>query len=149
MRKKFCCEAARSHYETYYLDQSGSGFPIFVGARGQRGHGIRRSLLSGLFRSAFPMIKRGLASFGKHALKTGLEIANDVVEGESIKTSAKKRVPEGIKRFANIENFINQSGSGRRRFVRNRNKIKKRRRSIQEREICRRGRKRKFNDIFD
>ena len=88
--------------------------PIFVGTRGQRGHGLG-SLLGGFFRSALPMLKRGLATFGKHALKTGLEIANDVVEGESIKEAAKRRVPEGIKRFATSENFISQSGSGRRR----------------------------------
>ena len=114
MRKKFCCDASRHLYERYYIDQSGNGMPIFVGTRGQRGHGLG-SLLDEFFRSALPMLKRGLATFGKHALKTGLEIANDVVEGESIKEAAKRRVPEGIKRFATSENFINQSGSGRRR----------------------------------
>ena len=114
MRKKFCCDASRHLYERYYVDQSGNGMPIFVGTRGQRGHGLG-SLLGGFFRSALPMLKRGLATFGKHALKTGLEIANDVVEGKSIKEAAKRRVPEGIKRFATSENFINQSGSGRRR----------------------------------
>jgi hypothetical protein len=93
--------------------------PVFVGARGQRGHGLG-SMLSGFFRSAFPMIKRGLAAFGKHALKTGLEIANDVVAGDSFKESTKRRVPEGIKRFATSESFINQSGSGRRRIKRRR-----------------------------
>ena len=114
MRKKFCCDASRHLYERYYIDQSGNGMPIFVGTRGQRGHGLG-SLLGGFFRSALPMLKRGLATFGKHALKTGLEIANDVVEGESIKEAAKRRVPERIKRFATSENFISQSGSGRRR----------------------------------
>jgi hypothetical protein len=106
--------------------------PVFIGARGQRGHGLG-SMLSGFFRSAFPMIKRGLAAFGKHALKTGLEIANDVVAGDSFKESTKRRVPEGIKRFATSENFINQSGSGRRRI--------KRRRVTKTK-------KKKHNDIF-
>ena len=78
MRKKYCCDANKHLYESYYLDQSGSGVPVFAGSRGQRGHGLG-SLLSGFFRSALPMLKRGLATFGKHALKTGLEIANDVV----------------------------------------------------------------------
>jgi hypothetical protein len=114
MRKKFCCDASKHLYEAYYMDQSGSGVPVFMGSSGQRGHGLG-SMLSGFFRSAFPMIKRGLASFGKQALKTGLEIANDVVEGNSFKESAKQRVPQGIKRFASSANFINQSGSGRRR----------------------------------
>ena len=131
MRKKYCCDASKHLYESYYLDQSGSGIPIFVGASGQRGHGLG-SMLSGFFRSAFPMIKRGLAAFGKHALKTGLEIANDVVAGDSFKESTKRRVPDGIKRFVTSENFINQSGNGRM-------KIKKRR-------VAKK--KRLHNDIF-
>ena len=69
MRKKFCCDASKHLYENYYVDQSGSGLPVFVGSRGQRGHGLG-SILSGLFRSALPMLRRGLATFGKHALKT-------------------------------------------------------------------------------
>ena len=60
MRKKYCCDASRHLYGSYYMDQSGSRVPIFVGGRDQRGHGLG-SMLSGFFRSAFPMIKRGLA----------------------------------------------------------------------------------------
>jgi len=109
------------------MDQSGNGMPVFVGGRGQAGHGLG-SMLSSLFRSAFPMIKRGLATFGKHALKTGLEIADDMVQGESFKNSATKRVPDGIKRFATSANFINQSGSGRvKRSRRVKRKVKRRR----------------------
>ena len=120
------------------MDQSGSGMPIFVGGRGQRGHGLG-SMLSGFFRSAFPMIKRGLAAFGKHALKTGLDIANDVVEGGTFSESTKRRVPEGIKRFATSENFINQSGSGRRRNKRKRKSTSKKNKKKK---------KRRNNDIF-
>ena len=130
MKRKFCCDASRGQYEDYYLQQSGSGLPIFQGSRGQRGHGLG-SMLSGLFRSAVPMIKRGLATFGKHALKTGLEIASDVADGASFKDSAKARIlPSilpGIKRFADEEIFSNQSGSGRRRKTSKRRKLSKRR----------------------
>ena len=124
-------------YEAYYLDQSGNGIPVFSGGRGQRGHGLG-SLLGGLFRSAMPMIKRGLATFGKHALKTGLEIANDVASGESVKQSAKRRIPQSIKRFAASHNVINQTGSGRKR-------TKRRKKS---RSSKRSNKRRKFNDIF-
>ena len=134
MRKKFCCDASKDLYENYYLEQSGSGIPVFICSAGQRGHGLG-SMLSGFFRSAFPMIKRWLAPIGKHALKTGLDIANDVVEGGTFKDSIKKRVPEGIKRFATSENLINQSGSGCRR-------LKKRR------KIISRKKKQKHSDIF-
>ncbi len=118
MRRKFCCDASRAMYEDYYMQQSGSGLPVFQGSRGQRGHGIG-SVLSGLFRSAVPMLKRGLATFGKHALKTGLDIIGDVTEGKSFKDSARERIVPtilpGIKRFAEQEIFNNQSGSGKRR----------------------------------
>ena len=109
MKRKFCCDVSRSMYEDYYMQQSGSGLPVFQGLRGQRGHGIG-SVLSGLFRSAVPMLKRGLATFGKHALKTGLEIAGDVAEGKSFKDSARERIVPtilpGIKRFAEEEILI-------------------------------------------
>ena len=106
MRRKFCCDASRSMYEDYYMQQSGSGLPVFQGSRGQRGHGLG-SMLSGLFRSAVPMLKRGLATFGKHALKTGLEIAGDVCEGKSFRDSVRERIMPtilpGIKHFAEEE----------------------------------------------
>lgn len=134
MKRKFCCDATRGMYEDYYLHQSGNGLPVFQGSRGQRGHGLG-SVLSGLFRSAVPMIKRGLATFGKHALKTGLEIAGDVAEGKSFKDSARERIVPtilpGIKRFAEEEIFSNQSGSGKRR------------------RQSRKSRKRMKKDIFD
>jgi hypothetical protein len=100
-------------YEDYYMQQ-GRGVPVFQGSRGQRGHGLG-SMLSGLFRSAMPMIRRGLAVFGKHALKTGAQIANDVSEGRSLKESAMNRLPEGIKRMATSGDFSMQSGSGKRK----------------------------------
>jgi len=130
-KKRFCCEASSGMYEDYYGSQIGSGLPVFEGSRGQRGHGLG-CMLSCLFRSAMSMIKRGLQFFGKHALKTGLKVANDVVEGQSFRNSAQRRIPEGIKRFAANANFSNQSGSGRvksiisRRCKRSKSKKKKR-----------------------
>ena len=98
MRKPFCCDASRSLYEDYYVKQSGNGMPVFHGARMQRDHGLG-SILSGLLRRAWPVIQSGAKAFGKQFLKTGLQVANDVVEGQTFKESGKKRVPEGIKSF--------------------------------------------------
>lgn len=95
-RRKYCCDSSRQTYENYYLAQSGDGLPIFVGSRGQRGHGLG-SMLSGLFRSAAPVVKSGLATLGKSALKTGLNIARDVLDGEPVGQAAKKRLSETIK----------------------------------------------------
>ena len=116
MRKPFCCDASRSLYENYYVSQSGNGMPVFEGHRGQRGHGLG-SMLAGLFRGAIPMLKKGLSIFGRHAVKTGLEVANDMAEGRSFTESAKQRLPAGISRgIKSIQeewpSLSSQSGSG-------------------------------------
>jgi len=87
-----CCDSKL--YEDYYLQQSGTGLPVFYGARAQRGHGLG-SILSGLFRSAMPLIKKGAAAVGRQALKTGAKIAGDVADGRSFKTSVRHRLVEG------------------------------------------------------
>jgi hypothetical protein len=96
----------------YYINQSGSGMPVFEGSRGQRGHGLG-SILSGLFRNAMPILKRGLAIFGKQALRTGLEVANDVAGGQTLRDSTTRRIPSAIKQ--GFDAFSSQSGSGKRR----------------------------------
>ena len=87
-------------------------------------------MLSGLFRSALPLIRRIAPIFGKRALATGLNIANDMVEGSSFKDSASKRIPDGIKGFMSSQ--FNQSGSGKRR-----------------RHIKKLSKKKRKKDIFD
>lgn len=114
MKRQFCCDASRLAYEDYYLEQSGSGVSVFQGARTQRGHGLG-SILSGFFRNAWPLIQTGAKAFGKQALRTGLQIANDVVEGQKFTESSQRRIPEGIKAFVSNNNFTTQSGSGRTR----------------------------------
>jgi hypothetical protein len=106
--KQFCCDENRCYYEQYYADQCGNGMNVFQGARGQRGHGLG-SVLSGLFRSALPMLK----NIGKQALQTGLSVATDVVQGNSFKDSLRKHVPDGIRGFKDAQ--FGQSGSGKRR----------------------------------
>ena len=105
--KNFCGDENRS-YEQYYADQCGNGMNVFQGARGQRGHRLG-SVLSGLFRSALPLIK----NLGKQALQTGLNVATDVVEGTNFRDSLRKHVPEGIRGFKDAQ--FGQSGSGKRR----------------------------------
>ena len=120
--KPYYCDTSKRHYEDYYMAQGGYVIPIFEGYHGQRGHGLG-SILSGLFRSAVPLIRRGLAFFGKQALKTGAQIANDVAEGQSFHESTKKRVSERINEY--VPGLIPQSGSGIRRTKIKRCKRKK------------------------
>ncbi len=139
-------------YEDYYKGQLGNGFPVYHGAAGQRGHGLG-SILSGLFRSAMPMIKRGLAFFGKQALKTGLEVANDVAEGQSFGNAARRRVPEGINRAISAAGFTNQSGSGRKRRARSASTVRRKKgKRAKSKKSKKRGKKKKkkckSHDIF-
>ncbi len=119
-RKPYCCDASRQMYEDYYERQVGGEIPVFRGAKYQRGHGLG-SIIGGLFRRiVLPFLKQG-GQFLKsnrdvllgNALKTGMEVADDVLQGKSLKESAKKRVAKGIKRAAESVNW--QTGSGRRK----------------------------------
>ena len=73
------------NYDDYYAQQVGGALPYFAGARVQRGHGFG-SLFAGLLRSVAPLIKRGALALGNRALKTGAQIAGDVLSGENIRT---------------------------------------------------------------
>jgi hypothetical protein len=121
MKKKFCCDASRSMYEDYYCRQNGGGsLPVFAGARTQRGHGLG-NILSGLFRKiVLPFVKRNAKMVGTRALKTGMEVADDVMEGKSFKDSLKTRVPTGIKRAATDIKWQSESGARRNKVAKKR-----------------------------
>ena len=134
MKRKatFCCDASRDMYEDYYTNQSGHGMPVFAGARYQRGHGLG-SILSGVFRRIIlPFFKANGRTIASKAIKTGLEVADDVAQGKSFKESAKRRIPKGIKEAA--ENINWQTGSGTWKSKR--------------RGVPRNRRRRHYNDIF-
>ena len=78
------------NYDDYYAQQVGGALPYFAGARVQRGHGFG-SLFGGHLRSVAPLIKRGALALGNRALKTGAQIAGDILSGENIRTAAKRR----------------------------------------------------------
>ncbi|KAK2171498.1 hypothetical protein NP493_1059g00013 [Ridgeia piscesae] len=84
------------NYNDYYTRQVGGALPFFVGAKVQRGHGLG-SLLGGLLRSAAPLIRRGAVAVGKRALRTGMQIADDVMTEQNIKQAAKRRVTDAGK----------------------------------------------------
>jgi len=71
--------------------------PVFAGARIQRGHGLG-SILGGLFRRlVLPFVKNDAKNVLTNAVKTGMEVTDDVLEGRSSKESSKRRVPGGYK----------------------------------------------------
>jgi len=120
-RKQYCCDASRRMYEDYYTGQVGGHMPVFRGAIHQRGHGLG-NVIGGLFRRVVlpflrtstkgivPFLKKNKKTFIRNALRTGMEVADDVLEGESLKSSMKKRISKGIKRTADDVDW--QTGSG-------------------------------------
>jgi len=110
-RKTYCCDASRDMYDDYYSWQVGGEIPVFKGSRYQRGHGLG-SVLGGLFRRfVIPLFTTHDKTLALNALRTGVDVAEDVLgSGKTLKESAKKRVPEGIKRTA--QNLIDQSQWG-------------------------------------
>ena len=110
-RKQYCCDASRRMYEDYYTGQVGGNIHVFRGARYQRGHRLG-NVIGGLFlRMVLPIpqrstkdvlrfVKKNKKTLITNVLRTGMEVADDVLEGKSLKSSMKKCVPQGIKRTA-------------------------------------------------
>ena len=137
MKHRYCCDAQKALFTDYYVNQAGGSILVFQGIRGQRGHGFG-SVLSGLFRSALPMLKR----VGKQALTTGAHIASDMLSGKQFGDSARSRVQQGIKSFLPPDDEVSeQSGEGRRRRV-----LKRKRASI--RTLCKKSKRLFHRDIF-
>ena len=80
-------------YEDYYLHQTGRGLPVFSGPALQRGHGLG-GILGGVMRMAVPLLKKGAKYLGRQALQTGVGLAEDVLAGKNIKSSAKQRLTQ-------------------------------------------------------
>ena len=98
--------------------------PVFAGVRIQRGHGLG-SILGGFFRRLVLLfVKNNAKNVLTNAVKTGMEVADDVLERRSLKACAKRRVPAGIKRTLDLRGLKFQSGTGVRRVKTNKKKRK-------------------------
>lgn len=98
----------------YYTEQAGSGLGGYSGIRYQKGHGWFGRIIKG---GIVPILKRVLPYLGKRALETGVGVAQDVMDGENFKSSAKKRFKATGQRIEDdvITKARNMSGSGLRR----------------------------------
>jgi len=96
-------------YVDYYANQAGSGIAGFSGLKFQRGNGF--------FLRLFNKIKPALTYIAKKGLNTATNIGQDLLEGESLKKSAKKRLKETGKVVAKdtFDSLNVQKGSGKRR----------------------------------
>ena len=72
----------------------------------QRGHGLG-NVFRGLFRTAMPMVKKGLLHLGKSALMAGANALQDVSENKSnLRDAVKRRAVEAL----HPKNLINRAG---------------------------------------
>jgi hypothetical protein len=84
--------------DNYYQRQTGGGDLYFKGATHQRGHGLG-GLFAKLFRAAVPvfkntvspMLKKGAKAVAREALKTGVGVASDLLDGGSLQQSVGRR----------------------------------------------------------
>ncbi|KAI8503792.1 hypothetical protein Bbelb_187630 [Branchiostoma belcheri] len=88
----------------------GGQLPVYYGRSMQRGYGLG-GIFRGLLRSAVPLLKRGAKSVGRHALRSGIDFAQDILNGQDAKRSAKRRGKELGQR---LMSGPNQKGGGRR-----------------------------------
>src|SRR5258705_10644126 len=126
------------NYHRFYTHQAGHGLPIYSGSDYQRGHGLG-SLFGSLARAAIPLLKDGAKYVGKKLLSTGMSVADDMVSGESLRGSLKRRGVDAVDsvRSDAIKRFCPQQGGGRRRRRRRRKQpIKKR--GTKKRRVVRR-----------
>lgn len=102
-------------FEEYYLNQAkqkGGSLPVFQGRRYQRGYRLG-SIFKGLFRWAVPRLKQGAKALGKKALKTGVNVVQDVLEGENVQAAVTKRGKQAIDDIVSHNTPRSQVGSGR------------------------------------
>jgi hypothetical protein len=90
--------------------------------RGQRGHGIG-SILSRLFRSFIPLIKKGGRYLGRQGLRTGVVIAKDILAGATPREAFNEGGHSLKKKFKkDIDSKMTKILSGKGRSVRRRKK---------------------------
>ena len=77
------------NYNEYYAQQVGGALPYFTGSRVKQGHGFG-SLPGGILITVAPLIKRGALVLGNRALKTGTQIAGDVLSGQNIRNGEQR-----------------------------------------------------------
>ena len=85
-------------YENYYCSQAGRGLPVFIGGRSLRGRGLG-NILGGIGRSLIPLLKSGGKALLKEGAQTGMQVARDVLSGQSVKSAVKRRAKDAGKRL--------------------------------------------------
>ena len=94
--KTHCCEKELKMFEDYYVQQAGSGLPVFHGSSFQKGYGLG-SIFRSFGRAVLPLLKSGAKAVGKEAIKSGTQLLGDILEGDNVKRAAAKRAKKAGK----------------------------------------------------
>ena len=140
------------HRQVIPFSQRGKGdISIFGGTHpyGQGGNGLG-GMFRSLFRTATPFLKTTVKKVGKRMLNTGLDtgmqIAQDLLNGQPLRKAAKSRAKATGKSFlTGALKDVTQQGRGRRVFKRKRKAVPVRSRQIKKRRTS----TTKFRTIFD
>lgn len=105
-------------YLKYYENQNGGTFPVFRGAKYQRGYGLG-NLFKSFYRwiqpilktHALPALKEGAKHFGSETVKAVANVATDAINGKTLEDSVRERTDEYLKSLVNKS----QTGSGLKR----------------------------------
>jgi len=103
---------------------------VFHGGQIQRGYGLG-SFFSSLARRALPFLKQGARTLGRAVLKTGVNVAQDVLAGKNLKQSARSRIGQSAQSLKEqaLNQLTGQRGSGQKSLKR-----KKPQRSVSSRQ---------------
>ena len=103
----------------YYVNQAGTGIAPFEGVRFQRGHGFFSNFIKGRL---LPILKSVLPYLGRNALDAGVNIAQNLKDGNSFKEATKKTLKKKAYDMAEdgLVTLKKQSGLGIRRRRRRR-----------------------------
>ena len=107
--------------KVYYLrSQNGGGLRGFHGAKIQWGYGLG-SFFKSIARVAIPLVKKGVNALGKKAIKTAMNVGQDVLEGKSVKQAVASRGPQAVNDLAKqgVDNIKRQIGGGSKRKTTN------------------------------
>ena len=93
--------------------------PAFHGTRIQRGYGLG-GILRGMFNWLLPHTKTAAKTMGNEALRTGVGVAQDVMQGQDFQSSIKSRAANSVRGLAKraINGDQSQGGGGKKAIKR-------------------------------
>ena len=115
-----CCQKS---LDDHYVYQTGSGLNYYQGSPYQRGYGLG-GLFRSLFRVAAPLFKSGVKAIGKQVFHSGVNLMNDISQGQDLRGAAKRRFKEAGKVLVDkaADKVKTMIGNGKRNKKRKRSK---------------------------